>query len=102
MYKLSTICNLEPSLNWIYVHTYVCIRVYKSHFKMIKGCRITQNRVKSSVFGVFAVQWKSIEPNFKGPTKSVLIIRNSSYQDMLIHVQYYSKPNRAWKLPSLC
>ena len=33
--------------------------------------------------------------NFRGPAKSVLVIRSSSYQDIVIHVQYYSKPNRA-------
>ena len=28
----------------------------------------------------------------------VLIIRSSSKQDIVIHVQYYSKPNRDWEL----
>ena len=35
---------------------------------------------------------------FRGSTKLVLIIRDSSYQDIVIHVQYYSKPNRARKI----
>ena len=39
-----------------------------------------------------------VKTNFRGPTKFVLIIRSSSYQDIVIHVQYYSKPNRARKL----
>ena len=39
-----------------------------------------------------------VKTNFKGLTKSVLIIRSSSYQDIVIHVQYYSRPNRARKL----
>ena len=30
--------------------------------------------------------------------KVVLTTRSSSYQDIVIHVQYYSKPNRARKL----
>jgi hypothetical protein len=32
----------------------------------------------------------------------VLIIRSSSHKDLAIHVQYYSKPNRAKKVCSLC
>ena len=32
-----------------------------------------------------------------GHTELVLIIRSSPYQDIAIHVQYYSKPNRDWK-----
>ena len=41
------------------------------------------------------MQSNLVEMNFRGPTKFVLIIRSSSYQDIVIHVQYYSKPNRA-------
>ena len=41
------------------------------------------------------IQWNLVKTNFRGPTRLVLIIRSSSYQDIVIHVQYYSKPNRA-------
>ena len=44
------------------------------------------------------IQSNLVKTNFRVPTKLVLIIRSSSYQDIVIHVQYYSKPNRAWKL----
>ena len=33
--------------------------------------------------------------NFRKHTKFVVIITRSSYQDIVIHVQSYSKPNRA-------
>ena len=39
-----------------------------------------------------------VETDFRRPIKSVLIIRSPSYQDIVIHVQYYSKPNRAWNV----
>ena len=39
--------------------------------------------------------------DFQGPTKLVLVIRSSSYQDIVIHVQYYSKPNKARTRTSL-
>jgi hypothetical protein len=35
---------------------------------------------------------------FRGAAKFVLTIRSSSYQDIVIHVQYYSKPNRAQRI----
>ena len=47
---------------------------------------------------ILIVQSNLFKANFRGPTKFVLIIRSSSYQDIVIHVQYYSRPNRAWKL----
>ena len=47
---------------------------------------------------VLCVQSNLTKTNFRGPTNLGLIIRISSYQDMILHVQYYSKPNRAWKL----
>ena len=46
---------------------------------------------------VLCVQSNLAKTNFRGPTNLGLIIR-SSYQDIILHVQYYSKPNRAWKL----
>ena len=50
--------------------------------------RQNQNRLRSNL----------VKTSFRGPTKLVLIIRSSSYQDIVIHVQYYSKPNWARKL----
>ena len=49
------------------------------------------------------LQWHLVGTNVRGLPKSVLIIRGSSYQDTIIHVQYYSKPckthvNRAQKI----
>ena len=54
-------------------------------------------------FSLVHIQSNLIKTNFNGPTKLlvVLIIRSAFYQDIVIHVQYYSKPNRAWKT-SLC
>ena len=31
--------------------------------------------------------------NFKGPTKLVFIIKSSSHLDIILHMQYYSKPS---------
>ena len=44
------------------------------------------------------VQSNLVRANFRGSTKFVLVIRSSSYQDIVIHVQYYSKPNSAQEL----
>ena len=46
---------------------------------------------------VYTTQSNLLKTNFSGPTQFVLIVISSSYQDIVIHVQYYSKPNRAWK-----
>jgi hypothetical protein len=47
---------------------------------------------------VYCAQLKLVQTNCRGPTESVLVTRSSSYQDIVIHVQYYGKPNRARKL----
>ena len=46
---------------------------------------------------LIGLQSTLLKMNFREPAKFILIIRSSSYQDIVIHVQYYSKPNRAWK-----
>ena len=49
-------------------------------------------------FCIRLFQSNIIKMNFRGPIKFVLIIRSSSCQDMIVRVQYYSKPNRAREL----
>ena len=39
----------------------------------------------------------SLRQTLGDPQILVRVIRSSSYQDIVIHVQYYSQPNRAWK-----
>jgi hypothetical protein len=49
----------------------------------------------------FNIQLNLIKTNFRGPTKVVLNIGIPSYQNLVIHVQYYSKPSMPQK-DSLC
>ena len=45
--------------------------------------------------GIVSEQSNLVKTNFREPAKLVLIIGSCSYQDIVIHVQYYSKPNGA-------
>ena len=43
-----------------------------------------------------------LKTNFREAAKLILIIRSSSYQDRVIHVQYYSKQTRLGNRSCLC
>ena len=68
-----------------------------THVMCIQGQNV-EYLLSRSMYVLNQVQLNLVKMKLTGLTKLILIIRSSSYQDIVIHVQYYSKPNRAQKL----
>ena len=84
-----------------YVHTCVCIYVCVCVCVCVCLCVCVCVCVCMCMYVCTYVQWNLRIKDTLGQFLSqifVLIIRSSSKQDIVIHVQYYSKPNRDWEL----
>ena len=81
---------------YIHVYVYMCVCVCVCVFVCVCVCVCVYVYVCMYVCTVESPNKGHFGTVFK--SNICLIIRSSSKQDIVIHVQYYSKPNRDWEL----